>query len=145
MATANKKYFIHIKEPISPVDGFEFVSLNNIETLKTGSLEHVYVHDLLDYLEESTCEKAIKLIKSRLKKNGILIIQGTDIKSLSASLLYGQIELSTFRSMVYGAGKKTSYTISNMKAIINNIEGLKIVKVQFINGSQYYIECLKYE
>lgn len=143
--TEIKKYFVYLQPPLAKIDGFEFLHIKDIETMSLLSLDYVYIYDLLDYIDEQSCEKTLKLIKSRLKTNGRLIFQGTDIQSLSASLIYGQIELATFKSMIYGTGKKTSYTISNIKTILNDISGLEISKIQFINGSQYYIECVKYE
>ena len=142
-----KNYFIHIKKPASELEDYQFILLDKIEKkLKPESIDNIYIHDLLDYLNPNIVREVLKLIKSKLKKHGKLYFQGIDVKSLSSSLLYGQINLPTFRSMIYGIDfdKQSIYSISEIKNIIYDL-GLRIDRTQFINGSQYYIECNKYE
>lgn len=142
-----KNYFIHIKKPTVELEDYQFIFLDKIEKkLKISSIDNIYIHDLLDYLNPNIVIEILKLIKSKLKKHGKLYIQGIDVKSLSSSLLYGQINLSTFRSMIYGIDfdKQSIYSIGEIKNIIHDLD-LRIDRIQFINGSQYYIECNKYE
>lgn len=140
--TTNKKYFIHIFKPSGDIKDFEFIPLNEIDNLTDNSIDSIYIHDLLDYIEENSINKILRILKSKLANNGKLYIQGTDIKSASAALLYGQINNKIFKSMVYGIGKKSTYTISDIREIIVDIDGLKIISINYINASQYYIECL---
>lgn len=138
----SKKYFIHILKPNTDLKDFEFVLWNDIQSVPESSAESIYIHDLLDYVDETSVGKTIRILKSKLANNGKLYIQGTDIKSASASLLYGQINIKIFKSMVYGIGKKSTYTISDIREILNDIDGIKILSIDYINASQYYIECL---
>lgn len=141
------KYYIHVKKPNPELQNYEFIPVENLENkLEEISAEDIHIHDLLDYLDTNVMG-ILQLIKSRLKKNGKLTLQGTDIKSLASSLIHGQIGVGTFKSMVYGidSDKRSSYSISEIKSILNNLDSIKIDKIQFLNGSQYYIECHKYE
>lgn len=143
--TTNKKYFIHFFKPINNLKDFEFLSFDKIDTIEPCSVEAIYIHDMLDYVEENDLKKTIRILKSKLIDNGKLYIQGTDIKSASAALLYGQINTKLYKSMVYGIGKKSTYTTSDIKELLLEIDGLKIVSINYINASQYYIECILYE
>jgi hypothetical protein len=141
-------YYIHVKPPDMGMENYEFINLDKIETALTEeSVDQIHIHDLLDYLDHNMIIGVLQLIKSRLKNNGKLSAQGTDIKSSASSLLHGQININTFRSIIYGidSDKKSSYSISEIKSIFNDIGGMQINKVYFLNGSQYYIECDKYE
>lgn len=143
--TTGNKYIIHIFPQKSELSNFNFISLDDANNLEPESIEAIYIHDLLDYIDSDSINKIIRLIKSKLINNGKLYLQGTDIKSLSASLLYGQIDILTFKSMVYGLGKKSTYSVSDIKQLIKDAEDLKIISIEYINASQYYIECMKNE
>ena len=143
--TINKKYFIHFFKPINDRKDFEFISLEKIDNIEACSIESIYIHDLLDYIEEKDLNKTIRILKSKLIDGGKLYIQGTDIKSASAALLYGQINTIVYKSMIYGIGKKSTYTTSDIKELLLEIDGLKILSINYINASQYYIECVLYE
>ena len=141
----SNKFFIHIFEPSQPISGFEYINLESIDSILEQSAESIYINDLLDYIHSDSVYQILTKLKSKLKDGGKLYIQGIDIKSASISLLYGQISMSIFKSMVYGLGKRSTYTTSDIKEILQDIDGLKIISVQYINASQYYIECSRYE
>lgn len=143
--TMTNKYYIHTIKPIDSIDGFVFLELQNIDQIPEDTVEAIYIHDLLDYISENSVNKTIRILRSKLKEGGKLYIQGTDIKSASVSMLHGQITTKLFKSMIYGLGKISTYTISDVREILQNINGLKIIAINYINASQYYIECLKYE
>lgn len=144
--TINKKYFIHFFKPaINDLKDFEFISFEKIDNIQGCSIESIYIHDLLDYVEEKDLKKTIRILKSKLIEGGKLYIQGTDIKSASAALLYGQINTKVYKSMIYGIGKKSTYTTSDIKELLLEIDGLKILSINYINASQYYIECVLHE
>jgi len=141
------KYYVHLKKPSQEIENYEFISIENLENqLAETAVENIHIHDLLDYLDDNIFG-VLQLIKSRLKRGGKLSLQGTDIRSLAASLVHGQISINTFKSMVYGinSDKRSCYSISEIKSILHDLDGLKIEKIQFLNASQYYIECYKYE
>lgn len=140
--TTNKKYFIHLFKPITDLKDFEFLSLDQIDTVSEDTAESIYIHDLLDYIDENNLNKTIRILRSKLINGGKLYIQGTDIKSASAALLYGQINDKIYKSMIYGIGKKSTYSTSDIKEILLDIDGMKILSINYINASQYYIECI---
>lgn len=138
----NKKYFIHFFKPITDLKDFEFLSFDKIDDIELNSAEAIYIHDFLDYVDENSLNKTIRILRSKLINGGKLYIQGTDIKSASAALLYGQINSKIYKSMIYGIGKKSTYTTSDIKEILSDIDGIKILSINYINASQYYIECI---
>lgn len=140
--TINKKYFIHFLKPITDLKDFEFLSFDKIDDIDLNSVEAIYIHDFLDYVDENSLNKTIRILRSKLINGGKLYIQGTDIKSASAALLYGQINSKIYKSMIYGIGKKSTYTTSDIKEILSDIDGIKILSINYINASQYYIECI---
>lgn len=139
----DKKYFMHIIKSTYDIANFEFVSLDKIKKIKNKSASEIMIQDLLEYLSDEEMHDKLQTICDKLKTDGKLFIQGVDPRSISASLTYGQIPLSLFRTMVFGVGKKNIYAIAQIKELISSINDMKITEIKFINAIQYYIECQK--
>lgn len=137
------KIYLHTIEPQIPVSEFEFYNINDIKKLKTKSAKEITIQDLLEYYEDKYINILLNDIISKLDINGKLHIQGLDIRSLCGGFVYGQVDISTFKSLIMGRGKKNIYSISQVKNILKDINNIEITKIKFINGLQYYLECVK--
>lgn len=137
-----EKIYLHILQPNIPIAEFEFHSINDIKKLKNESAKEIAIQDLLEYYEDKYVNSLLNEIVSKLENNGKLHIQGMDIRSLCSSFVYGQIDTIAFKSLIIN-NKKNIYSISQIKNSIKQINGLEISKIKFINGLQYYLECIK--
>lgn len=141
-----KKYILTIsKENIeSTLDDYEVLELKNIHKMKKGSVCDLYIVDILDYF--SNQERVLELItqiKDKLSENAKVYIQGNDIRSVAASLVYGQITNIMFNLLVFGQEKRAMFSMSEIRQIIKSCGFLKINETKFLNGIQYYFECQK--
>jgi len=143
--TTNKKIYLHYFEPKVKIEGFEFVNIEKLEKLKNNTYEEIVIQDVLEYYSDSDAVIVLKEIANKLQANGKLHIQGLDSKALCYGIVYSQIDITSFKTFVFGIGKNNIYTIGQVKNFINNEISsiLKINKVKFLNGLQYYIECIK--
>ncbi len=143
----SKKIFLHYIEPQVKIDGFEFVHIDKIDKLKNNSMEEILIQDLLEYHSDEENIGILNKLIGKLMAGGKIHIQGLDSKALCYGVTYAQIDTNTFRALVYGFGKHNIYNISQIKSLIFNEfkSALVIEKIKFINGMQYYIECIKHE
>lgn len=140
----SKKLYIHHIEPQVKLDNFEFYPLGKIHKIKNESLEEVIIQDALEYFNDSDAVMILNTIISKLENGGKLHIQGLDSKALCYGVVYSQVDISTFKVLVYGIGKTNIYTISQVKNLIASLSAhISINKIKFLNGLQYYIECIK--
>lgn len=145
-ASAKKtKYYIHQLKPQIEISGFEFCSLEDIDKIKNNSATEIFIYDLLEYIPYEDLFTVYQEILKKLAKNGIIHIHGTDLRSLCLSVLDGQINSGVFRSILFGYHKRNIMSISDIKLFIGSYPNLVIQKIKFLNGLQYYIECLSNE
>lgn len=136
------KIYLHYIESEFKIDGFEFYNASDIDKLKENSISEILLQDFLDFNNDHDNNKILSDIVNKLKVGGILHIQSLDLRSLCNSLVYSQIDDNTFKAIVFGNGKTNLYSIPQIKELIKQTN-LKINKIKFLNGLQYYIECAK--
>ena len=144
--TKNQKLFLYHTEPTTPTDPFVYYDIQKLNKLKNNSVEEIFIQDILDYSNgETECLALIHTIMDKLKTGGSLHIQSTEPYHLCASLLAKQIDVSTFRTMIFAAGKKTIFSLGQIKSLISDTNKARISQAKFINGFQYYLLCVKNE
>jgi hypothetical protein len=141
----NKKIYLHYLEPQIKLDGFEFVDILKIDKIKNSSVEEIIIQDLLEYNNDTINISILNKIISKLQPNGKLHIQGLDAKAMCYGIVYSQLDISTFKILVFGSNKNNIYSIGQIKNCIANDLNNKLIieKIKFLNGLQYYIECVK--
>lgn len=140
----SSKIFLHLIEPQIKAEGFEFYDASKIDKIKENSLEEIIIQDLLEYFSDNDYIKILINIVSKLKPDGKLHIQGTDANSLCCGVAYSQIDVMTFKALLFGANKSNIFSLTQLKTQIeDNIKSIDINKIKFLNGLQYYIECAK--
>lgn len=141
----NKKIYLHYFEPKIKIEGFEFVNIEKIDKLKNETYEEIVIQDVLEYHGDAGAIVLLQKIVSKLRSGGKLHMQGLDSKALCYGVVYSQIDIEAFKTFVFGSGKNNIYTISQVKGFIQNSlkETLNINKIKFLNGLQYYLECVK--
>lgn len=141
-----KKYLLVLsKDTIeSVVDDYEILEIKNIHKAKKGSISDLYIVDLLDYFpNQESIKEFISQIKDKLSTDAKVYIQGNDIRSVAASLVYGQITNTIFNLLVFGDSKRAVFSMSEIRNLLLSSGFLKINEVKFLNGIQYYFECQK--
>lgn len=142
----NTKIYLHYFQPKVPIDSFDFVDVNKIDKIKDSSYEEIIIQDLLEYYNDSNAMLLLNKIVSKIKPGGKLHIQGLDSKALCYGVVYSQVDTMTLKMLLFGAGKSNVYTLSQIKSLISSeIARIKINKIKFLNGLQYYIEYIKDE
>ena len=141
----NRKIYLHYFEPKIKIDGFEFVNIEKIDKIKNNIYEEIIIQDVLEYHSDNNAVILLQKIASKLQTGGKLHIQGLDSKALCYGVVYSQLDVEAFKNFVFGSGKNNIYTINQIKGFIKNQAGelLSINKIKFLNGLQYYVECIK--
>jgi hypothetical protein len=143
--TKYKKYYIHINKPQIEVNDFEFYEISKLNKLKDNSISEVLIYDLLEYINYVDIYEIFKTITEKVVVDGKIHIQGTDLKSLCLAVLDSQIDSNIFRSILFGLNKKNIMSLNDTRKLIDSFSNITVNKIKFLNGVQYYIECLKNE
>jgi hypothetical protein len=138
------KYYIHLAPPITEDNQFKYINYADIDSIKKSSASEIFINDMLEYISAEESKILLTKIKDKLCKNGLLHIQNTDIKGLSLNLIYDQINIDTYQTIMFsGISKKNIFCIDKMKRLISTIPDIKISKIKFLNGINFYVECTK--
>lgn len=139
-----KKIFVHYKENSTEIKDYTFVHFTKIDKIKNSSVSEIFIQDLLEYIDASLdIRQFILVLMSKLQQNGKIYIQGNDVYNITAALLYKQINILTFKNLVYGFGKKNILSFKELKNLLNDMSDGTITQSKFINGLQYFIEYTK--
>jgi len=140
----SNKVFLHFIEPQIKLEGFEFYDVSKLDKIKDSYLDEVIIQDLLEHFPDTESIPILRKIISKIKQNGKIHIQGTDANALCCGVAYSQIDIMTFKSLLFGNNKINIFNLAQLKKQIqDNIKNIDINKIKFINGLQYYIECVK--
>lgn len=141
---SDNKIFLHYHKPKIDIAEFNFLSVDKLETLDNNSVQEFFLLDLLEFFEDNHIDQFLSVIYSKLINNGKLIIQGLDAYNLCSSMVYKQIDLDTFRALIFSFGKKNIFNIARLDSFIKS-NGFSIEQKKFINGLQYYVQYIKNE
>jgi hypothetical protein len=136
-------YFHIFKPNILPV-GVKYEEFKNIDNYENDSIENITIQDLLDYVEDQHTGPTIKLFVDKLKTDGTLTIQGTDLLQLSSSIVFKEIELSATKKIIYNGYKKSIHTMNDIVELLQKLDVIIEVK-KYINIFEYYIVVRKNE
>lgn len=138
----NKKIFLHIIQPEYLPVGTVYESIQNLDQLENSYYEQIIINDLLDYIGYNEASAILDSIINKLQENlGEIIIQSTDLRQLSSSIMFGDIDIQTAKIVIYD-NKKTIYTMSEIESELKN-RNLKIIEKKYINIFEYYIRASK--
>lgn len=140
----NTKYFVHLNEPSTNIPEFEFITPETFtKKIKNNSCAEIFIGDLFDYMSLDDISNFLDTIISKLSDKGKIMIQSVDARSLCYSFAIDQADLNLFNAMAYGNGKQRLSTLSQIRNIVNTKNQIKVQKIKFINGINFYIECEK--
>lgn len=138
------KVFLHFIEPQIKLEGFEFYDVSKLDKIKDSYFDEVIIQDLLEHFSDAESIPILRKIISKTKQDGKIHIQGTDANALCCGVAYSQIDIVTFKTLLFGANKINIFNLAQLKKQIqDNIKDIDLNKIKFINGLQYYIECIK--
>lgn len=136
-----KKIFLHIVKPEYLPVGLVYESIQNINNLVNDSYDEICIGDLLDYIDYNEAMALLNLIRDKIKINGFITIQASDIYALSSSIAFNDIDVQTAKLVLYNQ-KKTIYTIYEIETELKN-RNFNILEKKYINIFEYYIRATK--
>lgn len=134
----------HIFKPEMLPVGIKYEEFKNIDNYSDGGLHNILIQDLLDYVDDQYILSTIELFSKKLTAGGTISIQGTDLKQLSSSLIFKDIDINTCKKILYGYNKKSIHTMSEMVKLLESV-GLSILSKKYINLCEYHISAQKNE
>lgn len=137
----NSAILFHIEKPNSLPIGINFEDIQNIDSYENESIDHILIHDLLDFYTDQHIETLIDLIKNKIKSDGLLTIQSADIKQLGKSIAFDEIDIDLVKQILYPS-KKSVHTMYEIEKILKTLN-MTIVNKKYINLFEYYIVAKK--
>lgn len=136
----NHKYFLYHSElPVIPSD-WQFIEASKVKKIKKA--KEILIMDLLDFVDTNQKLQLCQDIYGSLNKDGVLLIQGVDVYSLSAAILNHQIDIQTFNNLLFHSCRKSTNSMGGMITLVKET-GFVVLEAKFINGIQYSIKCGK--
>ncbi len=133
----NTKYYVYLNE-IPTLNNYSFVEYTKIKKLKKS--DDIFLFDILDFLNDDDGRlKFLSEIAKKLKKDGVIQIQGIDAILLSSAVLHKQIDLLTYNNLVFN-GRKILHTTSSIFKLLQE-NGFVVLDHKIINGIQYYVRA----
>jgi len=122
--------------------------INNLSSLDiivdNGEASEIVVDDILCSFNIKEVPDVIRLIASKIKKGGKIILYFTDIELLSHMLSTGAITLTDFNEAIYPAGSSVKCAVST-DIIIDELRlaGFKISQKQIKNFTSIVVGILE--
>lgn len=104
---------------ISPLD-FR-VSLDS--TVKNASCTNIICDDVINYVIHEQLANFLQIVTSKLRKNGVITITGTDCFEVCRAFMNGEIDIATYNTLVFGSGNHPWAYSSGISSIVQ-IEGI---------------------
>lgn len=111
--------------------------------LDKGEAEELIIENLIDYIPISKVEGVIKNWSEFLKKQGKLVITGTDLQEVAKNLANYNISIPDANELIYGLGdepKRVCFSIAHLSAFLKERCNLRILKKR-VNGYLYMVEA----
>lgn len=100
-----------------------------------NSCELIVLDGTLDYVSHDTVDNLLKVVNSKLRKNGTISLNGFDLGLITRHVMNGEIDESQFSSVI-----RTLASMHYMKTIISKLSELKLqIEQGTINGIKYEI------
>lgn len=137
----NKKIFLHIAEQeLTPID-VKFESIENIDSHENNFFEEISIQDLLDYIPSDNVSEILEKIVSKLAPNGIIHIQGCDLKQIGIAIAFNKVDQKLIKNVLYPA-KKSIATLTNIVDLVKSLD-LIVESKKYINIFEYYVRAKK--
>ena len=113
----------------------ENVNIEKIDSLEDGSIENLYLNDCLDHIPPVDHSQLLLQIHNVLSDNGLLYIQGPDLKQTMIATVFNKINIQLAQMLLYNK-RAFSHTTQNIKDILESNN--------YITISQKYINIFEY-
>lgn len=128
------------------VDGQEdkpnFRNLNimkeDINSVLPGEAIKIVAENIINYIPYQQIDDFVKVILTKLRAGGSIVIGGTDLFALGSGLYSGYIKELEFINLVYDQGKRSICSAVSMKKFLQG-QGLKITSMDVDN----YLFCIE--
>ncbi len=116
----------------------DHIHYSQLDMVSDASCDHISVGVCLDYLPVQYRIQVLQKILSKLRYEGIIEVEGTDIIEVSRLIYYGGLVSEDMCSTLYN-GKQSIDSINNFVNLLEQL-GLYIITKQ-IDGLSYYIKA----
>lgn len=99
---------------------------------------HIYIGDLLNFIDTSEIVTTLTQLKHKLEKNGILTIEEYDQYNICDNLVHGRISSTDFNNIIMP--RKYIFTIPDIFNILNQIS-MKIMEKD-IDSNKHLIKAI---
>ncbi len=132
-----KIYIVHTQEQQTTL---EHIHYSQLDMVSDASCDNINIGSCLDYIPVQYRITILQKILSKLRYNGSVEIDGTDIVEVSRSIYYGGLVGENICVALYN-GKQSVDSIGNFSNLLEQF-GLHI-NIKQINGFSYYIKATR--
>lgn len=141
--TNNNKIFISHYDTASFPSDYSFVKPTDIQSIKSNSIEHIFIKDIIGLYEDDNLVLFIKSLIDKIKPGGFLYIQDIDIEQFSIYLTNKIIPLEDKRLLYFN--RTNIFYIQLILKILRPLKNISINQINFVNGYEFYISIQKNE
>lgn len=133
---------VHIVRPNEDaIEGFDKVEVSmfglNLDQYSNNEVQEIFANDLIDSIKFSDIANTIGLLVSKMRKNGRVVVGGTDLRMVAKMVINGSMPEQQANVLIE---KSKSMTSCSGIADVLRQHGLKIL-ASYINGVHYEIEA----
>lgn len=138
----SKSILFHVSDQELMPSQSEYRHISEIDSYDDSSIQEIVYQDLCDFLKEDDAPDILKKAYDKLQTNGIIHIQGTDLKQLGVAIAFHSISEDIAKRVLYDNNKKSIRCLSDMISILKSLN-FKIRIKKYINIFEYYIQAYK--
>lgn len=120
-------------------DSFDAVPLTNLGEIEDASCDLIHLNDCMDYVNLSVRDQLLLTAIKKLRKNGELLISGTDTIELVSQYYNHSISIQQLNASIYD-GRLSIDSLFNLQKKLKKITSLSIVNAK-LDGVYYSIKC----
>lgn len=120
---------------------FTIANPTDINGYKNGSLEQVFVKDIIGIFSDENIKQFFEDIISKIKIDGLLHIQDIDIEQFCIYFSRKILPIH-YKSFLYNQ-RNNIFDLHTLIHILRQIKNIHIVQANFINGYEFYIRLQK--
>lgn len=130
-------------EKQTTIEGFELIEtkygMAGLEAITDHSSEEIYVTECIDRMEYEDANKLISLAVQKLRLNGKLFINGTDLNSCCTSILNDNVSSEKFSEII-----KVVNSLRNCVEVEKILKSLGVlIDTSLIKGTTYEIKATR--
>lgn len=138
---SNKIFLSHYSTTEIP-SNFSLLSLSDLDRTKDGSIEEIFVKDVIGGFSDSHINDFLEIVVKKIKTGGTMYIQDIDIEQLSIYLSHKILPIAQ-KNLLYANQRTNVFYMRYIANLLYKMPTISIQQMNFINGYEFFIKIKK--